>query len=129
MGIASDLRESVLQAASQGKLTEQLATDGNARDLLKQIKTEKDKLIADKKIKKEKALAPISDDEKPFEIPDNWEWCRLNDIVSKEIKRGKSPKYNDNGSNTLVFAQKCNTKYNGIDISLSLATISFPSGL
>lgn len=82
MGIASDLRESVLQAAIQGKLTEQLATDGNARDLLKQIKAEKDKLIADKKIKKEKTLAPISDDEKPFEIPDNWEWCYLGDVFS-----------------------------------------------
>lgn len=82
MGIASDLRESVLQAAIQGKLTEQLASDGNARDLLKRIEAEKDKLIADKKIKKEKTLAPISDDEKPFDIPDNWEWCYLQNIVN-----------------------------------------------
>lgn len=77
MVLAQDLRDAVLQTAIQGRLTERLSTDGNARDLLKQIKTEKDKLIADKKIKKEKALAPISDDEKPFEIPDNWEWCRF----------------------------------------------------
>lgn len=105
MGIASDLRESVLQAAIQGKLTEQLATDGNARDLLKQIKTEKDKLIADKKIKKEKALAPISDDEKPFEIPDNWEWCKTFEL-SKVISKGTTPKggksaYKSSGINFL----------------------------
>ncbi len=58
------------------------------------------------------------EDELPFEIPDSWEWTRLNEIRIKEIKRGKSPKYATEG-NVLVFAQKCNTKYNGIDISLS----------
>lgn len=57
------------------------------------------------------------DDEIPFGVPNNWEWVRLNSIRSKEIKRGKSPKYTSNG-NILVFAQKCNTKYDGIDISL-----------
>ena len=82
MGIASDLRASVLQAAIQGKLTEQLSTDGNARDLLAKIKAEKEQLIKDKKIKKEKALAPISDDEKPFDVPENWEWCYLQNIVN-----------------------------------------------
>lgn len=58
------------------------------------------------------------EDELPFEIPDSWEWTRLNEIRIKEIKRGKSPKYATEGD-VLVFAQKCNTKYNGIDISLS----------
>ena len=59
------------------------------------------------------------DEEIPFEIPDSWMWCRLENCCRKEIKRGKSPKYAETGS-TLVFAQKCNTKCNGIDISLSL---------
>ena len=59
------------------------------------------------------------DDELPFEVPENWSWCRLENCCSKEIKRGKSPKYSDAG-NTLVFAQKCNTKYDGINIDLAL---------
>lgn len=58
------------------------------------------------------------DDEIPFETPDNWEWCRLNNIVIKSIKRGKSPKYAEH-SHSLVFAQKCNTKKGTIDLSLS----------
>ena len=58
------------------------------------------------------------DDEIPFEIPDTWEWLRLEEICQKEIRRGKSPKYTEY-SQTLVFAQKCNTKYNGIDIGLA----------
>ena len=59
------------------------------------------------------------DEEIPFDIPDAWEWVRLENCCSKEIRRGKSPKYVDE-SGTLVFAQKCNTKYNGIDIGLAL---------
>lgn len=58
------------------------------------------------------------DEEIPFEIPDTWEWIRLEDLCQKEIRRGKSPKYAQY-SQTLVFAQKCNTKYNGIDIGLA----------
>ena len=57
-------------------------------------------------------------DEVPFEIPDTWEWVRLKDLVVKEIKRGKSPKYADRGR-VFVFAQKCNVKQGGIDMSLA----------
>ena len=57
-------------------------------------------------------------DEVPFDIPDTWEWARLKELVTKEIKRGKSPKYADHGS-VFVFAQKCNVKLGGIDISLA----------
>ena len=64
----------------QGKLTEQLPEDGNAEELLNQIKAEKEKLIAEGKIKKQKPLAPITDDEIPFSIPDNWKWARLGEI-------------------------------------------------
>ena len=59
------------------------------------------------------------DEEIPFEIPDTWAWTRLENCCVKEIRRGKSPRYVDS-SGVLVFAQKCNTKYNGIDIGLSL---------
>lgn len=59
------------------------------------------------------------DEEIPFEVPETWEWLRLQNCCVKEIKRGKSPKYATESSNTLVFAQKCNTKHNGIDIGLA----------
>ena len=80
MGIASDLRQSVLQAAMQGKLTTQKAEDGDAKDLLLAIRAEKEKLVKEKKSKKEKPLAPVTDEEIPFDIPENWVWCRLGEI-------------------------------------------------
>ena len=57
-------------------------------------------------------------DEVPFEIPESWEWVRLKNLVKKEIKRGKSPKYAVS-SNIQVFAQKCNVKAGGIDMTLA----------
>ena len=59
------------------------------------------------------------DDEIPFEIPVSWKWIRLEDCCIKEIRRGKAPKYADE-SGILVFAQKCNTKFNGIHVELAL---------
>lgn len=79
------LRCKVLDLAIQGKLTEQLESDGTAEELYQQIQEEKQKLIKEGKIKKEKALPPIKDDEIPFDIPDNWKWCRLSDIGSTNI--------------------------------------------
>ena len=67
--------------AIQGKLTEQLPTDGIAEDLYQQIQAEKAQLIKDKKIKKEKSLPKITAEEIPFEIPDNWKWVRLGNIT------------------------------------------------
>lgn len=64
------------------------------------------------------------DEELPFEIPDRWEWMQLENCCCKEIRRGKSPKYIEQ-SETLVFAQKCNTKYNGIDIGLAFYLFAF----
>lgn len=81
-GIAKQLRQAVLQAAIQGKLTKQLPEDGDARDLLAEIQAEKAKLIAEKKIKKEKPLELISEDETPFDIPENWKWTRLPEIAT-----------------------------------------------
>lgn len=75
---AQDLKNSILQLAVQGKLVEQRAEEGTARELLEQIKLEKDQLIKDKKIKKSKPLPEITEDEIPFEIPESWEWVRLN---------------------------------------------------
>lgn len=80
--ICDDLRAAILQAAMQGKLTEQLPEDGKAEDLLKEIRIEKEKLIVEGKIKKQRALAPIADDEIPFSIPENWRWARMTDLFT-----------------------------------------------
>ena len=79
-GLPEKLKKSVLQQAIMGRLGTQNDKDEPASELLKRIKDEKAKLIKEKKIKKEKALAPITDEEKPFEIPESWEWVRLGEI-------------------------------------------------
>lgn len=76
------LKKSILQSAIQGKLTEQLAADDNVEDLLQAIKEEKERLIKEKKIKKQKPLPEITEDEIPFTIPENWKWIRINDVSS-----------------------------------------------
>lgn len=103
---AQDLKNSILQLAVQGKLVEQRAEEGTARELLEQIKLEKDQLIKDKKIKKSKPLPEITEDEIPFEIPESWEWVRLSDVCVY-LQRGKSPTYSDI-KKIPVIAQKCN---------------------
>lgn len=82
------LRKSILQQAVQGKLTERDPSDEPASELLKRIQMEKAKLIAEGKIKKEKQLPPITEDDCPFEIPNEWEWVRLTDVG--EVSRGRS---------------------------------------
>lgn len=79
---AQDLKNSILHLAVQGKLVEQRAEEGTARELLEQIKLEKDQLIKDKKIKKSKPLPKITEDEIPFEIPESWEWVRFGEIMN-----------------------------------------------
>lgn len=76
----TDMEKSVLQYAMQGRLVEQDPNDEPASVLLEKIKEEREQLIKDKVIKREKALLPITSDEIPFEIPDTWEWVRLNEI-------------------------------------------------
>ena len=115
---ATDLKNALLQEAVQGKLVPQIASEGNARDLLEEIRKEKARLVREGKIKREKMLPEIAEDEIPFDIPENWCWCRLGEICN-EIKRGKSPKYADK-SKYLAFAQKCNVKTGGIDLGLAL---------
>lgn len=89
-----DLKNSILQLAIQGKLVEQRKEEGSTRELIEQIINEKEQLIKEKKIKKEKSLPKINEDEIPFDIPANWEWVRLGTIVSvyggKRIPAGKS---------------------------------------
>lgn len=76
----TDLRTSILQYAVQGKLVEQNPQDEPASELLKRIKAEKEQLIKDGKIKKEKSLPSITQDEIPYDLPQGWQWVRLGDI-------------------------------------------------
>ena len=79
---AQDLKNSILQRAIEGKLVPQRKEEGTAKELLAEIRAEKARLIKEKKIKKSKPLPEITDEEKPFDIPDSWEWARLGNLVS-----------------------------------------------
>ena len=91
------LRKSILQQAVQGKLTERDPADEPASELIKRIKTEKEALIKSGKIKKEKPLPEITEDEKPFDIPDTWEWVRLSDICNISDGTHQTPTYVEHG--------------------------------
>jgi type I restriction enzyme S subunit len=82
LDLIKQLRQAFLREAMQGKLVKSTNTKETGQQLLKKIKAEKAKLIAEKKLKKEKELPPIAEDEIPFEIPKNWAWCRLGKIVN-----------------------------------------------
>lgn len=91
-----DMKKSLLQYAIEGKLVPQRKEEGTAKDLLAEIRAEKARLVKEKKIKKSKPLLDITDDEKPFDIPDSWEWVRLGDIIELQSGQDFSPsKYSD----------------------------------
>lgn len=81
LDLVNQLRQAFLREALQGKLVPQDPKDEPASELIKRIKAEKEKLIKEGKIKKQKELPPINPDEIPFEIPKNWVWCRLGELV------------------------------------------------
>ena len=131
------LRQKILDLAIRGKLVPQDPNDEPASVLLERIRAEKQQMVKDGKLKAKDikndtvifkgddnlhyeqfadGTVKCVEDEIPFDLPEGWEWCRLQTICVKEIKRGKAPKYEEK-SNTLVFAQKCNTKAGYIDIS------------
>lgn len=91
-----DMKKSILQYAIQGKLVEQRAEEGTTEELYQQIQAEKQHLIAEKKIKKEKPLPEIAENEIPFDIPESWKWVRLNNIAESIVDCPHStPKYLD----------------------------------
>lgn len=109
-----ELKNSILQLAIQGKLVPQRAEEGSAEELYKQIQAEKKKLIKEKKIKEEPPLPEITDDEKPFDIPETWKWVRLYEILDVRDGTHDTPKYVTKGiplvtsknliNNTIDFA-------------------------
>jgi len=110
--LVKKLRQQLLQDAVQGNLVEQNQQDDPASELLKKIKAEKAKLFSDKKLKKEKELPPIKHNDIPFEIPDNWVWCRLGEIsinldgqripVSQSERERKEKKYDYYGASGVI---------------------------
>lgn len=90
------LRQSILQLAVQGKLTAKWREENPdvepASALLEKIKSEKEQLIKEGKIKRQKPLPPISDEEKPFDLPETWEWTRISNIFNFIDYRGKTPR-------------------------------------
>ena len=95
------LKASILQYAIQGKLVEQRPEEGTAEELYQQIQVEKQQLVQEKKIKKEKPLAEISEDEIPFDIPESWKWVRIGTVATilggKRIPAGRKLSSNDTG--------------------------------
>lgn len=87
------LKASILQYAIQGKLVEQRPEEGTGEELYRQIQAEKQRLIKEGKIKKEKALPEIAEDEIPFDLPDSWKWAKLGDCTGyAQTKEKVSPK-------------------------------------
>ena len=113
--LPKQIRQSILQYAVQGKLVEQNPQDEPASELLKRIKAEKEQLIKDGKIKKEKPLTPITQDEIPYDLPQGWQWVRLGEITS--IARGGSPRpiqaYLTNDANGIPWIKIGDTQKNG----------------
>ena len=121
---AQQLKNSILQLAVQGKLVPQDPNDESATILLERIRAEKQRLVKEGKIRKEKPLPPISEDEISFDIPESWEWVRLKDLCTK-IGSGSTPMggkavYIDNG---VKFIRSQNVYDNGLRLD-NIAFIS-----
>lgn len=108
------LKQTILQLAVMGKLVPQNPNDAPASVLLEKIAEEKAQLIKDKKIKKQKSLPPISDEEKPFELPKGWEWTRLGNTsisrLGKMLDKGK------NKGNLLPYVRNTNVQWNCFEL-------------
>ena len=93
-----DMQKSILQMAIQGKLVEQRPEEGTGEELYRQIQEEKQRLIKEGKIKKEKPLPEITDDEIPFEIPESWKWVKIGSLLHKLVDGAhRTPKYTTSG--------------------------------
>ncbi len=113
-----ELKNSILQLAIQGKLVEQRPEEGTAEELFLRIQEEKQRLIAEKKIKKEKPLPEITEDEKPFDIPESWKWVRFGTVISLVSGTDFKPEeYNDQGRGTVYITGASNLSENGVIIS------------
>lgn len=92
-----DMKKSILQYAIQGKLVEQRPKEGTGEELYQQIQAEKQRLIQEKKIKKEKPLAEISEEEIPFDIPESWKWCYIGELFLHNTGKAQNSTGSQNG--------------------------------
>jgi type I restriction enzyme, S subunit len=121
--LLNNLRQQILQEAIEGKLTakwrkqnpELISGDNNASKLLEKIKSEKERLIKEGKIKKEKPLPPIIDKEKPFELPEGWVWCKLGDIATHSL--GKMLDHIKNKGSYHKYLRNLNVRWFEFDLS------------
>ena len=111
--LVKQLRQALLQEGVQGKLAKQDKEDGNAIELLEKVKAEKAKLIAKKILRKEKEFPIIQEEEIPFSIPDNWQWCRLGEICIK-IGSGSTPKGSNYSKSGFPFFRSQNIYSHGL---------------
>ena len=108
------LEQTILQLAVRGLLVPQNPTDEPASQLLKKIRTEKDKLIQEGKIKRDKPLPPIAEDEQPFELPKAWEWVRLGQIADNRL--GKMLDKVKNTGQRYPYLRNTNVQWRQIDL-------------
>lgn len=94
---AQSLRNSILQLAFQGKLVEQRREEGTTEELYQQIQEEKVRLIKEGKIKKEKPLNKVTEDEIPFDIPESWKWVRFGEVIDVRDGTHDTPRYVNEG--------------------------------
>ena len=115
-----DMKKSILQYAIQGKLVEQRPEEGTGEELYRQIQYEKQRLIKEGKIKMEKLLPEISEDEVPFEIPDSWRWCYVGDLFNHNTGKAmnSSAKKTDKPGAIRPFITTSNVYWNSFDFSV-----------
>lgn len=114
LDLIKNLRQAFLREAMQGLLVSNETSDNKTgADLLAEIQAEKAQLVKEKKIKKPKPLAPITEDEIPFDIPENWTWCRVDD-VSIKIGSGSTPKGSNYSKEGFPFFRSQNIKNEGL---------------
>ncbi|MDW8844576.1 restriction endonuclease subunit S [Erwinia sp. MMLR14_017] len=120
------LKQTILQLAVMGKLVPQDPNDEPVSELLKRIEQEKAQLVKEGKIKKQKPLPPVSDEEKPFELPEGWEWCRFEDIV--DIQSGITKGRNLVGREliSVPYLRVANVQRGHLDLS-EIKTIDIPA--
>ncbi|EBH9037961.1 TPA: restriction endonuclease subunit S [Salmonella enterica] len=118
------LKQTILQLAVMGKLVPQDPNDEPASELLKRIAQEKAQLVKDGKMKKQKSLPPISDEEKPFELPDGWEWCKFG-LISEFINGDRGSNYPNKNEYVVHGIPWINTGHIEKNGTLSITDMNF----
>ena len=113
---AETLKSKLITMGIQGKLTEQLESDGTAEELFAQIQEEKQKLIIEGKIKKEKTLPPVSDEEIPFEIPSSWKWVHMGELFQHNT--GKALNSSNTDGKMLEYITTSNVYWDKFDLKV-----------